>query len=107
VNISPGLISGNAVQVPVHIPINVCGNTISVIGLLNPAFGNTCNNGGTRQRQLPTLFTVIGSYSPAITAYVFQVPHGVVLDICGVKEGFNGEDTLEILCNTGDSVTIG
>jgi hypothetical protein len=40
---SPGVVSGNVVQVPVHVPVNVCGNTISVIGLLNPAFGNvTC-----------------------------------------------------------------
>ncbi|MET8325301.1 chaplin ChpH [Streptomyces sp. NPDC005181] len=42
---SPGVISGNTIQVPVHVPVNVCGNTISVIGLLNPAFGNTCVNG--------------------------------------------------------------
>ncbi|MEE1771198.1 chaplin ChpH [Streptomyces sp. JV185] len=41
---SPGVISGNNIQVPVHIPVNVCGNTVSVIGLLNPAFGNTCSN---------------------------------------------------------------
>ncbi|MFE2148151.1 chaplin ChpH [Streptomyces sp. NPDC059456] len=41
---SPGVLSGNAVQVPVHVPVNVCGNTINVIGLLNPAFGNTCVN---------------------------------------------------------------
>ncbi|MER5255304.1 MULTISPECIES: chaplin [unclassified Streptomyces] len=41
---SPGVISGNAVQVPVHIPVNACGNTVNVIGLLNPAFGNTCVN---------------------------------------------------------------
>ncbi|MFD6531138.1 chaplin [Streptomyces sp. NPDC060184] len=41
---SPGVISGNTIQVPVHVPVNVCGNTISVIGLLNPAFGNTCVN---------------------------------------------------------------
>ncbi|GAA2773578.1 MULTISPECIES: chaplin ChpH [Streptomyces] len=41
---SPGVVSGNVVQVPVHIPVNVCGNTVSVIGLLNPAFGNTCIN---------------------------------------------------------------
>ncbi|MDH6117640.1 chaplin [Kitasatospora sp. GAS204B] len=41
---SPGVASGNVVQVPVHIPVNVCGNTISVIGLLNPAFGDTCFN---------------------------------------------------------------
>ena len=41
---SPGVLSGNVVQAPVHVPVNVCGNTISVIGLLNPAFGNTCVN---------------------------------------------------------------
>lgn len=41
---SPGVASGNVVQVPIHVPVNVCGNTISVIGLLNPAFGNHCVN---------------------------------------------------------------
>ncbi|KOU39210.1 chaplin [Streptomyces sp. WM6378] len=41
---SPGVVSGNAAQVPVHVPVNVCGNTVNVIGLLNPAFGNTCVN---------------------------------------------------------------
>jgi hypothetical protein len=41
---SPGVLSGNVLQVPVHVPVNVCGNTIDVIGLLNPAFGNTCVN---------------------------------------------------------------
>ncbi|KOG40650.1 chaplin [Streptomyces varsoviensis] len=41
---SPGVISGNEVQIPIHIPINLCGNSIDIIGLLNPAFGNTCIN---------------------------------------------------------------
>ncbi|MFF0556990.1 chaplin [Streptomyces sp. NPDC004266] len=41
---SPGVLSGNVVQVPIHIPINVCGNSVNVIGLLNPAVGNTCIN---------------------------------------------------------------
>jgi hypothetical protein len=41
---SPGVISGNVIQVPIHIPLNVCGNTINIVGLLNPAFGNTCVN---------------------------------------------------------------
>ncbi|MEU6393344.1 chaplin [Streptomyces sp. NPDC046939] len=39
---SPGVLSGNNIQVPVNIPVEVCGNTIDVIGLLNPAFGNAC-----------------------------------------------------------------
>ncbi|MFD4563898.1 chaplin family protein [Streptomyces sp. NPDC058467] len=41
---SPGLISGNTIQLPVHVPVNVCGNTVNVVGLLNPAAGNSCAN---------------------------------------------------------------
>ncbi|MCK1799101.1 chaplin [Streptomyces sp. XM4193] len=41
---SPGVLSGNVIQVPVSIPINLCGNSVNVIGALNPAFGNTCVN---------------------------------------------------------------
>ncbi|MFE6622263.1 chaplin [Streptomyces sp. NPDC057740] len=41
---SPGLLSGNTVQLPVHVPVNVCGNTVNVVGLLNPAVGNSCVN---------------------------------------------------------------
>ncbi|MER5929561.1 chaplin [Streptomyces sp. NPDC002054] len=41
---SPGVLSGNLVQVPVHIPINLCGNSVSLVGALNPAFGNVCIN---------------------------------------------------------------
>ncbi|MEW2548531.1 chaplin [Streptomyces sp. NPDC047002] len=41
---SPGVLSGNILQVPVHVPVNLCGNTIDVVGLLNPTFGNTCAN---------------------------------------------------------------
>ena len=41
---SPGVVSGNLVQVPVHVPVNVVGDSVNVIGLLNPAFGNTCAN---------------------------------------------------------------
>ncbi|MBD0711677.1 MULTISPECIES: chaplin [unclassified Streptomyces] len=41
---SPGVLSGNVVQVPIHVPINICGNSVNIIALLNPAFGNTCIN---------------------------------------------------------------
>ncbi|WP_030571257.1 chaplin [Streptomyces aureocirculatus] len=41
---SPGIVSGNLVQAPVHVPVNACGNTITVVGALNPAFGNVCEN---------------------------------------------------------------
>lgn len=42
---SPGVLSGNSVQIPVEVPVNVCGNSVNVVGLLNPAAGNACANG--------------------------------------------------------------
>jgi hypothetical protein len=41
---SPGVLSGNVVQVPVDVPINVCGNSVNFFAFLNPAIGNTCVN---------------------------------------------------------------
>lgn len=44
---SPGVASGNSVQVPVNVPVNACGNSVNVVGALNPAFGNSCHNGSS------------------------------------------------------------
>ncbi|MGW7001299.1 chaplin [Streptomyces sp. NPDC054933] len=46
---SPGVLSGNVLQVPIDIPINACGNTINLPGFLNPTFGNTCINADTHR----------------------------------------------------------
>jgi hypothetical protein len=37
---SPGVVSGNQTQAPIHIPINQCDHAISVIGLLDQ--GDQC-----------------------------------------------------------------
>jgi hypothetical protein len=39
---SPGVISGNVIQVPINLPINACGNSVDIIALLNPTLGNAC-----------------------------------------------------------------
>ncbi|MER5200007.1 chaplin [Streptomyces sp. NPDC002755] len=44
---SPGVLSGNNIQAPVSVPVNLCGNTVDVVGLLNPAMGNVCKNTDT------------------------------------------------------------
>ncbi|MER5862426.1 chaplin [Kitasatospora sp. NPDC002040] len=36
---SPGVLSGNNIQIPISIPINVCGNSVNVVGAGNPAGG--------------------------------------------------------------------
>ena len=41
---SPGILSGNVIQLPVNIPLNLCGNSVDVASLLNPAAGNRCVN---------------------------------------------------------------
>ncbi|MGW7202244.1 chaplin [Streptomyces sp. NPDC054837] len=50
---SPGVVSGNTIQLPVHVPVNACGNTVNVVGLLNPAAGNTCVNEGGENGPAP------------------------------------------------------
>ncbi|WP_406291655.1 chaplin [Embleya sp. NBC_00896] len=37
---SPGILSGNNIQIPISIPINICGNSLNIGGLLNGAGGN-------------------------------------------------------------------
>ncbi|MEH6376363.1 chaplin [Streptomyces sp. KLMMK] len=39
---SPGVISGNVIQIPVYVPITLCSLSLNVVGLLNPTSGNVC-----------------------------------------------------------------
>ncbi|WP_318219380.1 chaplin [Streptomyces sp. SCL15-6] len=41
---SYGLLSGNSVQAPIHVPVNVCGNSVGVLAVLDDAYGNSCGN---------------------------------------------------------------
>ncbi|MEU9189093.1 chaplin [Streptomyces sp. NPDC048484] len=41
---SPGVVSGNVGQAPIHVPVNFLGNSGNLFGLLNPAFGNEGTN---------------------------------------------------------------
>lgn len=41
---SPGLLSGNVIQVPVNVPINLCGLNLSILAALTSADGNVCVN---------------------------------------------------------------
>ncbi|GAA0419969.1 chaplin [Streptomyces luteireticuli] len=39
---SPGVLSGNVVETPVRIPVNVCGDSVDALAALNPSMGNVC-----------------------------------------------------------------
>jgi hypothetical protein len=43
-SVSPGFLSGNVIQAPINAPVNVSGNSVNVIGVGNPAFGNKSTN---------------------------------------------------------------
>lgn len=89
---SPGVGSGNAVQAPVHIPVNLCGNTVDVIALLNPAFGNTCANvdsgkgkgKGNGAHQSGASAEGAATHSPGVlSGNLIQAPVQVPVNACG------------------------
>jgi hypothetical protein len=77
---SPGILSGNLIQIPVSIPINVCGNSVSVVGVGDSASGNNCANQGS------TGSTANGgaSNSPGVgSGNLIQIPVSVPVNVCG------------------------
>ncbi|MGW8556460.1 chaplin [Streptomyces tubercidicus] len=50
---SPGVLSGNSIQVTVDTPVNACGNSVDGGAALNPAMGNACGNGAPPARAFP------------------------------------------------------
>ncbi len=68
---SYGLLSGNNVQAPIHVPVNVCGNSVDVLGVFNDAYGNACGNTygsepgyGTEEEPPPTTATPTTPVTP-------------------------------------------
>ncbi|MFE1171238.1 chaplin family protein [Streptomyces sp. NPDC058773] len=115
---SPGVGSGNNVQVPVHVPVNACGNTVNVVGLLNPAFGNRCaNDGGGRHHgaHRPGGHTGAGaaggaSNSPGVVSgNSVQAPVDVPVNACGNNVSGGGllNPAFGNHCSNGSSATPG
>ncbi|MEV8316891.1 chaplin family protein [Streptomyces sp. NPDC059900] len=95
---SPGVLSGNSVQLPVHVPVNVCGNSVNVVGVLNPAVGNNCANtsddGGSGS----------GSNKPSGGG---SSAHGHSSDSPGVGSGNDVQLPIDVPVNVcGNSVTL-
>ncbi|WP_309505816.1 chaplin [Streptomyces pyxinae] len=96
---SPGVASGNTVQVPVDVPVNACGNTVNVVGALNPSFGNKCVNKGSGAKAEGAT-----SNSPGVASgNNVQAPVHVPVNACG-----NSVDVVGVLnpafgneCGTG------
>ncbi|MGP3735813.1 chaplin family protein [Streptomyces sp. GDS52] len=86
---SPGALSGNSVQAPVEVPVNVCGNTVGVVSAFNEASDNLCAN--TSHASEPTSATKAedksGSLSSAERSYD---GHGGGAHAEGVAKGSPG-----------------
>ncbi|MEU8507676.1 chaplin [Streptomyces brevispora] len=84
---SPGVGSGNAVQMPVHVPVNLCGNTADAVGLLNPAFGNECENAdggsGTGDTQGASANGVAANSPGVLSGNLIQAPVDIPVNACG------------------------
>lgn len=88
---SPGVLSGNSVQLPVDVPVNVCGNSVNVVGVLNPAAGNNCANtsdddGGGSDKPSGGGSTADGHTgdSPGVgSGNNIQLPVDVPVNVCG------------------------
>ncbi|MEV0369265.1 chaplin [Streptomyces sp. NPDC050636] len=84
---SPGVVSGNLIQVPIHIPVNVCGNTGNLVGVLNPAFGNKCANVGGHHhghgKGRPLAKGVAAKSPGVLSGNLAQFPVHVPVNACG------------------------
>lgn len=81
---SPGILSGNTIQAPVHVPVNVCGDTVDVVGAGNAAEGNHCRNGGGASTGGGASASGSSAGSPGIlSGNTIQVPVDVPVNVCG------------------------
>ncbi|OAH12594.1 chaplin [Streptomyces jeddahensis] len=105
---SPGVISGNTVQIPVHVPLNVCGNTVNVVGVLNPAADNACTNGADQSGDGASAVGQAQDSPGVVSGNVVQVPidvpvnaSGNSVNVVGVGNAASGNES----SNGSDNVT--
>ncbi len=86
-NYSGGLGSGNTIQVPVNIPLNVCGNQAILVGVANKVAGGKCSTTGAPDENGSTggaNATATTSHSGGIlSGNIIQAPVNVPINACG------------------------
>ncbi|WP_078967034.1 chaplin [Streptomyces sp. WM6378] len=73
---SPGVLAGNGLQLPVDLPVNISGNSVSVVGALNPAVGNTSVNRSTPVHHHPAAPPALPGPAPVRAAPATPVAQG-------------------------------
>jgi hypothetical protein len=83
---SPGVASGNLINIPIDLPINLCGNTLNVIGIGDSAHGNSCANESGNGTEGTGGATATGSAtnSPGVgSGNLINIPVNVPVNACG------------------------
>ncbi|MDQ0748583.1 hypothetical protein QF034_002814 [Streptomyces africanus] len=97
---SYGALSGNTVQVPVDVPINLCGNTVGALAALNESFGNACSNTSHKSKGYGAETSAVakGSYGLG-SGNIVQVPIDAPLNVCGNTVGGVFNEATENSCS--------
>ena len=81
---SPGVASGNLINIPINLPINLCGDTLNVVGLLDPAADNSCSNESGSDSGSSTTATGKAVGSPGIgSGNLINIPINAPVNVCG------------------------
>jgi hypothetical protein len=87
---SGGILSGNTVQAPVNIPLNVCGNQAVAVGLKNTDKGGTCGdsagagpNGAAGTGGGSSATAVTDHSGGILSGNIIQAPVNVPVNACG------------------------
>jgi LPXTG-motif cell wall-anchored protein len=90
---SGGILSGNTVQVPVNVPLEVCGNQAVAVGLKNAVHGGTCGDSAAPGGSGPgsgagspggSSATAVTDHSGGIlSGNIIQAPVNVPVNACG------------------------
>ncbi|WP_217142656.1 chaplin family protein [Streptomyces sp. AC627_RSS907] len=93
---SSGVLAGNNVQVPIEVPLNVCGNTVNAVAALNPAHDNSCGNSSQGSHSSASSSASAGSHAGGsqavassedsygvLTGNNVQAPISAPVNVCG------------------------
>ncbi|MGW1275118.1 chaplin family protein, partial [Streptomyces sp. NPDC002491] len=97
---SPGVVSGNGLQLPVQLPVNVSGNSVNVVGIGDPAFGNTSVNTSGEKPEQP------GRRPPTRHAPPVQPGPKANPSAPAVESGSRGPEARSSLAHTGADATL-
>lgn len=103
---SPGLLSGNLIQVPVNAPVNVCGDSISVVGILDSATGDRCSDGGSNGATASGSDRNSGGVG---SGNLIEIPINAPVNLCGdsISGVGVGDSASDDTCTNGGSGSAG